>query len=89
MKGLIPEHTGLVDFVKAIITQRHFPEDEIMQAMADAEDAMLANGIVAVGDISNISSSFHQKAKQRLAYYTFLELSGFTPFVASSRFERD
>jgi cytosine/adenosine deaminase-related metal-dependent hydrolase len=88
MKGLIPEHTGLVDFVIAIITQRHFPEEEILQAMADAEDAMLANGIVAVGDISNNATSFSQKAKQRLAYYTFLELSGFTPFIAASRFEK-
>lgn len=88
MKGLIPEHTGLVDFVISIITQRHFPEDEILQAMATAEDSMLANGIVAVGDISNNTSSFPQKAKQRLAYYTFLELSGFTPFIAASRFEK-
>lgn len=88
MKGLIPEHTGLVDFVMAIMGQRHFPEEEILQAMATAEDAMLANGIVAVGDISNNAISFSQKIKQRLAYYTFLELSGFTPFIAASRFEK-
>jgi len=24
MKGLIPEHTGLVDFIISIVTQRHF-----------------------------------------------------------------
>jgi cytosine/adenosine deaminase-related metal-dependent hydrolase len=88
MKGLIPEHTGLVDFVISIITQRHFPEEEILQAIAEAEDAMLQNGIVAVGDISNNSISFAQKAKQRLAYYTFLEISGFTPQVSQLRFEK-
>lgn len=88
MKGLIPEHTGLVDFVMAIMSQRHFPEEEILQAISDAEDSMFANGIVAIGDISNNTSSFSQKAKQRLAYYTFLELSGFTPFIAASRFEK-
>ncbi len=88
MKGLIREHTGLVDFVISIITQRHFPEEEILQAISDAEDAMLENGIVAVGDISNNAISFSQKAKQKLAYYTFLELSGFTPFIAASRFEK-
>jgi cytosine/adenosine deaminase-related metal-dependent hydrolase len=88
MKGLIPEHTGLVDFVISIITQRHIPEEEILQAIADAEDAMLQNGVVAVGDISNNSISFAQKAKQRLAYYTFLEISGFTPQVTQLRFDK-
>ena len=88
MKGLIPEHTGLVDFVISIMSQRHFPEEEILQAISDAENEMLLNGIVAVGDISNNSISFTQKAKNRLAYYTFLELSGFTPYIAQSRFDK-
>ena len=88
MKGLIPEHTGLVDFVIAIMAQRHFPEEEILQAIVDAENQMFDNGIVAVGDISNNTISFTQKAKNRLAYYTFLELSGFTPFIAQSRFDK-
>jgi cytosine/adenosine deaminase-related metal-dependent hydrolase len=88
MKGLIPEHTGLVDFVISIMQQRHFPEEEILQAISDAEDKMIENGIVAVGDISNNAISFTQKAKNRLAYYTFLELSGFTPYIAQSRFDK-
>jgi cytosine/adenosine deaminase-related metal-dependent hydrolase len=88
MKGLIPEHTGLVDFVISIITQRHFPEEEILQAISDAEDDMLSNGIVAVGDISNNAISFTQKEKQRMAYYTFLELSGFTPYIVQTRFDK-
>ena len=88
MKGLIPEHTGLVDFVISIITQRHIPEEEILQAISNAEDDMLQNGIVAVGDISNNNISFAQKAKQRLAYYTFLEISGFTPQVTQIRFDK-
>src|SRR5437773_1152633 len=53
MKGLIPEKTGLVDFVFKVITERHFDEEEILEAIADAEDEMLANGIVAAGDICN------------------------------------
>jgi cytosine/adenosine deaminase-related metal-dependent hydrolase len=88
MKGLIPEHTGLVDFVISIMQQRHFPEEEILQAISDAEDKMIENGIVAVGDISNNAISLTQKAKNRLAYYTFLELSGFTPYIAQSRFDK-
>ena len=37
MKGLIAEHTGLVDFVLQVVTQRHFPEDEILAAIEKAE----------------------------------------------------
>lgn len=88
MKGLIAEHTGLVDFIISIVTQRHFPEEEMLQAIADAEDAMIANGIIAVGDISNNTISFSQKAKHRLAYYTFLEVSGWSPQIAAPRFEK-
>ncbi len=88
MKGLIPEHTGLVDFVFNIVTQRHFAEDEILLAIQKGEDEMLANGIVAVGDICNNTLTITQKQQQRLAYYNFIEVSGWNPQVATARFER-
>ena len=88
MKGLIPEHTGLVDFVFKVVNERHLPDEAIADAIAKAEDAMLDNGIVAVGDICNNLSTFHQKQKNRLAYYNFIEVSGWLPGVAQSRFER-
>lgn len=87
MKGLIPEHTGLVDFVMSILSQRHFPEDEMLQAISDAESGMIQNGIVAVGDISNNAISFQQKSKNNLAWHGFLEISGFAPQIATMRFE--
>src|SRR3982751_6362080 len=37
MRGLIPEKTGLIDFVFSIVTKRHFDEEEILQAIATAE----------------------------------------------------
>src|SRR4051812_11505186 len=40
MKGLIPEKTGLVDFVFKVITGRHFDEEEIFDAIEKAEDEM-------------------------------------------------
>ena len=49
MKGHIPKHTGLVDFVLKVVTERHFAEQEIFNAIENAEDEMLQNGIVAVG----------------------------------------
>ncbi|MBG9376041.1 amidohydrolase family protein [Panacibacter sp. DH6] len=87
MKGLIPEHTGLVDFVFKVVTQRHFAEDEILQAIANAETEMLANGIVATGDICNNTLTLQQKLQQQMAYYNFVEVSGWLPSVANNRFE--
>lgn len=86
MKGLIPEHTGLPDFILKIVNERHFPEDEILNAIAQAEAAMLQEGIVAVGDISNNALTAAQKQKGHLAYHTFVEISGWKPAIAGARF---
>jgi aminodeoxyfutalosine deaminase len=88
MKGRIPEKTGLVDFVFKVVTERHHTEEEIIKAIIEAEDEMLANGIVAVGDICNNDLTLQQKQKHRLAYYNFIEASGWLPSIAQARFER-
>ncbi|MBL7744943.1 MAG: amidohydrolase family protein [Chitinophagaceae bacterium] len=88
MKSLIPEGTGLVDFVFNIVSQRHFPEEEILAAIEKAEDEMLANGIVAVGDICNNTLTLPQKTRGRIYYHNFIEASGFNPQIADQRFER-
>ena len=88
MKGLIPEQTGLVDFVFKVVTERHFSESEILSAIESAEEEMIQNGIVAVGDICNNTLTIPQKQKNRIAYYNFIEASGWLPSGASIRFER-
>lgn len=88
MKGRIPEKTGLVDFVFKVVTERHHPEEEILQAISDAEDEMQKSGIVAVGDICNNAFTIPQKQKARLAYYNFIEASGWLPSVSDIRFGR-
>jgi len=88
MKGLIPEHTGLVDFIWNIVTQRHFPQEEILAAIATAEQEMLNNGIVAVGDISNNDTTVAQKSLRNLHYYNFIEVSGWHPAIAQDRFDK-
>src|SRR4051812_44468008 len=88
MKGLIPEKTGLTNFVWNVVTQRHFEEAQILEAIETAEDKMLENGIVAVGDICNNTLTVPQKLKNHLAYYNFIEASGWLPGIAESRFER-
>ncbi len=61
LKGLIPEGTGLVDFVFSVVTKRNTTEELIQQAIKDAENEMINNGIVAVGDICNNADTLLQK----------------------------
>jgi cytosine/adenosine deaminase-related metal-dependent hydrolase len=88
MRGRIPEKTGLVDFVLAVVQQRHFPEEEILQSIEKAESEMLANGIVAVGDICNNTLTIPQKSKGRVFYHNFIEASGYQPMVVQQRFAK-
>lgn len=88
MKGLIPEETGLVDFVFKVVTERHQSDEAIAEAISNAEKEMIGNSIVAVGDICNNTSTLLQKEKQNLAYYNFIETSGWLPAVADARFEK-
>ena len=88
MKGRIPEKMGLTDFVYRVVTERNFVEEEIENAIEQAEAAMVQSGIVAIGDICNNASTLTQKQKKNAAYYNFIEASGWNPDVAIQRFER-
>ncbi len=79
MKDMIPAKTGLQEFVKQIVSLRKVDDQVIADAIEKAEDEMLANGIVAVGDISNTLDTLNQKIKNRIAYYTFVELYDLDP----------
>jgi aminodeoxyfutalosine deaminase len=86
LKGLIPEHTGMVDFILNIMQKRASAEELIQDAIEKAEDEMIANGIVAVGDICNTINTINQKKKGKLYYHNFIEISGFVPQSAKQRF---
>lgn len=88
MKGLIPEKTGLVDFVVKVVSQRHFPQEEIDEAIQLAETTMLEAGIVAVGDICNNTNTLPQKKLNRLRYHNFIEVSGWNPSIAQMRLDK-
>ena len=85
MKDMIPAHTGLQEFVKQIVSLRNVEEQVIEEAIEKAEAEMLANGIVAVGDISNTLDTLAQKTKHNLAYYTFVELYDLDPTRAADK----
>ena len=88
LKNIIPEGTGLIDFVFRVVSERHFEYNEILDAMESAEQQMIRKGIVAVGDISNNSFSLAQKQKKILQYYNFIETSGWLPQVSEVRLEK-
>jgi cytosine/adenosine deaminase-related metal-dependent hydrolase len=85
MKGMIPTHTGLQEFVKQIVALRQVAPEAIQEAIVSAEAEMMANGIVAVGDISNTLDTLTQKAKHNLAYYSFVELYDLDPTRAADK----
>ena len=69
------EKTGITGFIKELIPKRKLAtEEEIGRAVEMAENEMIENGIVAVGDISNGNITFSQKRKGKMLYHTFIEV---------------
>ncbi|MFY7901222.1 MAG: amidohydrolase family protein [Chitinophagaceae bacterium] len=87
LKGIIPKKTGLIDFILQILNKRSTTAEIIQDAIEKAEAEMIQNGIVAVGDIANTTNTIFQKQKHQLYYHNFVELSGFSPQIASQRFQ--
>ena len=89
LKDKMPRGKGLDEFVTEVEgIRKDFSEEKILSALVKAEDEMIQNGIVAVGDISNSEISFRQKAKGKLKYHTFIEVLGFHPDRAEKAFEK-
>ena len=86
LKNKIPEQTGMVDFILNVLQKRNTTNEIIHQAIEDAENEMIENGIVAVGDICNTTHTLNQKQKNNLYYHNFIEVSGFVPSKAKERF---
>ena len=88
MKGRIPEATGLPDFLGHVYAQRDLDPETKQSAREGAEKEMIASGVVAVGDISNVSDTFEQKATSAIEYHTFIELFDWNPERAHKTYER-
>jgi cytosine/adenosine deaminase-related metal-dependent hydrolase len=80
---------GMTGFLGGMLANRNkFSADEISGAIDLAEKEMIANGIVAVGDISNTSDSFLQKSTNNLHYHTFIEVYDLGSYKAEETFLR-
>lgn len=80
-KGVIPQHVGMVEFIRHVVSKRNDYSREEQVARAVEEDlSMWREGIQAVGDISNDTTSFpakvRAKAEGRTRYHTFAEFFG-------------
>jgi aminodeoxyfutalosine deaminase len=89
MKGKVQTGTTLIPFITNVVQKRAASAQTIQNAIRRAEVEMLKNGIVAVGDISNVTDTFAQKAKGNMRYYTFVEMFDFLQDAAAdAEFEK-
>ncbi len=85
----IESKTGLIEFLKQVIAKRNnFNKKEQEDAAIEADFKMWESGIVAVGDISNIDTTFKTKANSKIYYHTFIELIGLNPLQSETIFEK-
>jgi len=85
LKGQIPEKTGLIGFITAVMEKRTEDLETIEAATRQAIEEMRKNGIVAVGDICNQTHSIVPKTASTLHFHNFIEVSGFPVSVAQKR----
>lgn len=89
LKGKVAEHTQLYGFVGELMAKRgDFSDEQKLAAIKKADNEMFTNGIVAVGDISNGASTFHQKQNSKIKYHTFVEVFGLNSDEAEVIFKR-
>ncbi len=78
MKGAIPEHLNLIPFLKNIPLHRNdFTDEQKEKARHKAYHELVNNGVVAVGDISNVTETLDIRSLDKLHIHTFIESLGF------------
>ena len=77
LQGAIDAGGGFAAFAESMGKVRgNFSDEEQLAAIAEADKAMWAEGIDAVGDVVNGATSFATKATSRIYYHNFLEVFG-------------
>ena len=74
LKGIAEKGKGILDFISRVKKRDNFKNEEIQNSIIQAEEQMIKNGIVAVGDICNTTDTLLQKQKGNLLYYNFIEI---------------
>ena len=77
LKGAIEPRGGFATFAESMGKVRgNFSEKEQLAAITEADKAMWAEGVDAVGDIVNGETTFAIKATSKIYYHNFLEVFG-------------
>jgi cytosine/adenosine deaminase-related metal-dependent hydrolase len=87
LKEVRMQESGLAGFLKGITLNRNNTDNDRDKAMAEADNQMAFEGIVACADICNTSASFELKKKSRIKYISLLEVYGFDAAKATDRIE--
>jgi cytosine/adenosine deaminase-related metal-dependent hydrolase len=88
LKDRIEPGTGMVEFLTRVMFSRQAEPSLVQYCMQNAEEQMLGNGIVAVGDICNTAESAAVKNQSTLYWHSFVEVTGFVPATAKTRFDQ-
>ncbi|HNW50475.1 MAG TPA: amidohydrolase family protein [Prolixibacteraceae bacterium] len=87
LKGKIAEHGHLPEFLHQIMLLRNVDEGFQEMTARQADRFMWMNGIVAVGDVANGTSTIEIKENSKIDYHTFIECFGFLPEKAPRAME--
>jgi len=77
LQGRVDTGTGLLPFLRSVVTLRDVDPADIQAAIAKADADMWAAGIQAVGDISNTADTANVKENSPIQYFTFVEVFDF------------
>lgn len=85
--NVIPEKTGLIEFIGKVMESRGKDTEAIKKAMQQADQVMFENGIQAVGDHANTSISAEIKNQSKIIYHTFVEIIGIKEQEANAKID--
>lgn len=74
LQNRVPTGTGLLSFIKGVMSLRESEVDLIHNAIEVQDAKMWNNGIQAVGDISNKSDTIIRKKNSPIEYHSFIEM---------------
>lgn len=86
LRGAIPEGKGFAAFAQGMGKVRGlWDEERRMEAAHEVDDKLWRQGVGAVGDVCNGSSTFAVKERSRVRYLNFIELFGLDSVGASAK----
>lgn len=86
LRGIIPQGTGMTEFLLSVIHQRKQPLPVVQEAIRQTMLEMYANGIQACGDICNTADTLPLKVDSPLRMHHFIEVIGADPAAARERY---